>query len=125
MVVVVVVVEASITNPITSTITTTSHEPRANAALPADPRSRFKTQSAPHKGAPIVCEFLLVGSSYFAYPLNMRKFKRVQKLQLRGYNVRRGIDRGWRMGLPTGLRVLHIEMDEVTHFMVSWPRQIP
>ena len=49
-------------------------------------------------------------------PLNMRKFKRVQKLQLRGYNVRRGIDRGWRMGLPTGLRVLHIEMDEVTPF---------
>lgn len=58
-------------------------------------------------------------------PLNMRKFKRLQKLQLRRYNARRGIDRGWRMGLPPGLRVLHIEMDEVTHFMVRRPHQVP
>ena len=52
-------------------------------------------------------------------PLDMRKFKRAHKLQLRRYNMAKAADRGWRLGLPFSLRVLHMEINEVATFVVS------
>jgi len=50
--------------------------------------------------------------------MDISRFTRLQKLQLRHYSPGRAHELGWWLGLPASLRVLHLDGLEATCFMV-------
>lgn len=62
---------------------------------------------------------LALGTQTTFDALDVRRFTRLEKLQLRHFNPGRAQELGWSLGLPSSLRILHMDGLEAVCFMVN------